>query len=139
MAVKGPIVLITALLLATRAALGGTESTAGGEEAFDLPSGLTAQLQEMLWDRPGGGLVYRFRFVAPDFTGVADFDTVMGDLAFLCAEFALPKLANTGPQPSQIIISLADKPSEFGVYNPDVTQVFEAYSVENGTCIWEVF
>lgn len=105
-----------------------------------LPSGLKTHLQEMLWDRPGGGLVYRFRFVAPEFsTDGMDFDILRADLEHLCNEFALPRLANVGPEPGQVIISLADRESEFGIFDPDVAQVFEAYSVENGSCIWEVF
>ncbi|WP_299848529.1 DUF6497 family protein [uncultured Roseovarius sp.] len=117
-------------------------SGAGASKADSvvLPSGLETHLQEMLWDRPGGGLVYRFRFVAPELsTDEADFDLVRADLEHLCNEFALPKLSNVGPMPGQIIISMADRASEFGVYDPDITQVFEAYRIEDGTCIWEVF
>ena len=113
---------------------------ATAEDVVMLPSGLETRLQEMLWDRPGGGLVYRFRFVAEDFVpDVADFDLLQQDLAFLCNEFALPKVSNVGPVPGQIIISLADRDSEFGVFDPEVSQVFEAYSVDDGTCVWEVF
>ncbi len=109
------------------------------EVVVALPSGLQAEFHEMLWDRPGRGLVYRFRFVAPQFEKTDDVDMVMADMQHLCSYYALPKLANTGPMPGQVIISLADKPSEFGQYDPDVTQVFEAYSVKDGSCIWEMF
>ena len=113
---------------------------ASDAETVVLPSGLEAYLQEMLWDRPGGGLVYRFRFVSPAFSAGDDaFDAVRVDLEHLCNAFALPRLSNVGPVPSQIIISLADRESEFGVIDPDVTQVFEAYSVRNETCAWEEF
>lgn len=104
-----------------------------------LPSGLSAYLHEMLWDRPGGGLVYRFRFVAEDFTGKEDFEKQSEDLEFLCNDYAIDKLADIGPKPSQIVISLADKPSEFGKYEPDVEQIFESFSVEDGACIWDIF
>ena len=108
--------------------------------ALTLPSGLEANFHEMLWNTPGEGLVYRFRFVAPDFKETGDVDRVMADLQYLCAEYALPKLAtNTGPTPGQLIISLADKTSEFGTYDPNVVQVFEAFDIKTGTCIWEVF
>ncbi len=109
-------------------------------EVLLLPSGLEASLQEMLWDRPGRGLVYRFRFVAPALDlSEADLEALQLDLAHLCNGFALPRLANTGPVPSQIIISLADRASEFGVIDPDIAQIFEAYSVSDDTCIWEAF
>ncbi len=115
------------------------DSARVGKAGAVLPSGLDAELQEMIWDQPGQGLVYRFRFVAPRFKADADMDRTMADLAYLCTEFALPKVAKTGPSPNQIIISLADKPSEFGQFDPNVTQVFEAYRIENGACIWEMF
>ena len=121
------------------AALSGS-AWASDADTVMLPSGLEAYLQEMLWDRPGGGLVYRFRFVSPGFTvDDEDFDAVRDDLEHLCNAFALERVSNVGPVPSQIIISLADRESEFGVIDPDVTQVFEAYSVEDDACIWEVF
>jgi len=53
--------------------------------------------------------------------------------------YALPRLSNIGPQPGRVVISLADRPSEFGVYDPAVIQVFEAYRSEVDTCIWEMF
>ena len=109
------------------------------EESLVLPSGLGAVLHEMLWDRPGGGLVYRFRFVAPEFTGNEDFDALSADLEHLCNNYALPRLSNTGPKPARIIVSLADKPSPFGQFDPAVIQIFESYSVEDGACIWEMF
>lgn len=108
-------------------------------EGIALPSGLRAELQEMIWNRPGQGLTYRFRFVAAGFSETQDVEMVMADLHYLCTNFALDRLANTGPMPGQVIVSLADRPSEFGTFDPDVTQVFEAFRIENGTCIWEVF
>lgn len=111
------------------------------QEAVRLPSGIEVYLQEMLWDRPGEGLAYRFRFVSPEFSNEgAELENVQADLDYLCQSFALPRVSNdVGPIPSQIIVSLADKPSEFGVFDESVAQVFEAYRVENDSCIWEAF
>lgn len=127
-----------AMLVATAGA-GAAEIKVEPKEPLILPSGLEVEFHEMIWDRPGGGLVYRFRFVAAEFKGVDDLDVVMADLEFLCNDFALPRVANTGPQPGRVIVSLADQPSEFGVFDPDITQIFEAYSVKDGSCIWEMF
>lgn len=122
--------LMAAFLMAAKSA---------AEEPIVLPSGLDVEFHEMLWNRPGQGLVYRFRFVAPEFVETDDFDMVMTDLEFLCTEFAIPRLANTGPMPNQVIVSLANQASEFGRYNPDVTQVFEAYRIQGNSCVWEMF
>ena len=109
------------------------------EERLVLPSGLEAVLQDVVSDRPGQGLTYRFRFVAPEFTGKEEFDSIMADLEYLCMSYARPRLPTLGPKPRQVVISLADRPVDFGVIDPDVAQVFEAYRVEDGTCIWEMF
>lgn len=127
-----------ALWLATRADE-PVATAPSGDGALILPSGLEASLQEMIWNQPGEGLTYRFRFLAPAFHDTSDLEQVMEDLEFLCRSFALPKLANTGPLPGRVVISLADKPSEFGTFDPDVVQVFEAFSVSDGACIWEAF
>jgi len=109
------------------------------EERLVLPSGLEAGLQDVLSDRSGQGLTYRFRFVAPEFTGKEEFDSIMADLEYLCTAYAIPRLPNLGPKPRQVVISLADRPVEFGVMDAAVPQVFEAYRVEDDTCIWEMF
>lgn len=126
--------LTTSLLLCASATLG----TAAEETPIALPSGLEARLQEMLWDRPGNGLVYRFRFVAEEFTGDEPFEMQSVDLEYLCNEYALGHVAGIGPLPSRIVISLADRPTEFGQFDPDVAQVFESFSLEGERCIWEM-
>lgn len=105
-----------------------------------LPSGLEAELLEVLSGPSAAGLVYRFRFVAEGFVPSDDtVELVQLDLQYLCEFYALDRLPGIGPQPSQIIISLADRPTEFGVADPSARQVFEAFSPEGGACIWEMF
>ena len=116
-------------------------AAAAQEEALRLPSGLEARFFEVLTDRPaGGGLIYRFRYVANGFAAGAErFDAIADDLVWLCEAHAISRIANIGPQPGQVIVSLADRESEFGVYDDAVAQVFEAYRVEGDRCIWEMF
>lgn len=109
------------------------------EERLVLPSGLIAYRYEMLSDRPAGDLLYRFRFVAPAFTGQEALTDLTEDLEYLCNSHALPIAADARQEPDRIVVSLADKPSEFGLFDPDVTQIFESFSVKDGTCIWEIF
>jgi hypothetical protein len=88
------------------------------------------------------GLTYRFRFVAPQITregGTIDNVTAAADMDFLCAEFALSRLPESGPVPNQIIISMSDRAVDFGVPTPEATQYFEAYAVVDNSCIWEGF
>jgi hypothetical protein len=109
-------------------------------DLLDVPSGQPITFHEMLWDRPGGGLIYRFRFIAPEIgQDGREYEDVEADMQFLCESFALPRVANTGPQPRQIVISLSQEEVEFGVTTAEVIQFFEAYSVQNETCILEFF
>ena len=108
-----------------------------------LPSGQTVTWIDTISDAPGpNGLTMRFRFLAPAIArdgGTVGVEAAQGDMQVLCDVFALPRLSVTGPKPSQIIITLSDRPTEFGVPDPEATQYFEAYSIEDGACIWEVF
>jgi len=108
-----------------------------------LPSGRVAVFVDLITDHPGpAGLTFRYRFLAP---GIArddirlDIGSVAADMDWLCSEFALKNLPATGPAPSQIIISMSDRPVEFGAATPDATQFFEAYSILDNTCVWEGF
>lgn len=111
------------------------------KDAIAVPSGLPVRFHETIRDGAGGGLTYRFRFVAPSIgqIGGPGFEDVADDMAHLCTTYALPRIANIGPQPGQIVISLADRETKFGVITEGVTQFFESYKPENGVCIWELF
>lgn len=107
-----------------------------------VPSGQAITFLDVIHDAPGAaGLTVRFRFLAPGIApdGGVDFETAVADMAHLCETYALPRIAVTGPIPAQIIISLSDSPVPFGEATPEVTQFFEAYSIEGGLCIWEAF
>ncbi len=110
-------------------------------ETVAVPSGQPVQFIELLRDADGSeGLTLRFRFLAPEIareTGHISIDAALEDIESLCAEFAAPRVATMQPAPEQIVISLMDRAVEFGSTNPDATQFFEAYRIENGTCIWE--
>jgi len=115
---------------------------AAGQE-ITLPSGRIATFFDLITDRPGpAGRTYRFRFLDPQIalggteTGIDDRGA---DMDHLCSEFVLPRLATIGPPPQQVIISISDKPVEFGAADPGASQYFEAYSVEGGVCSWEGF
>ncbi|MCR9107516.1 DUF6497 family protein [Marivita sp. XM-24bin2] len=120
-------------------ALSGTVAIAA-DDLLPVPSGQPVTFHEMLWDRPGGGLTYRFRFVTPEIGQAGrQYEDVEIDMQYLCETYAIPRLAETGPQPSQIVISFSQEETEFGVATDAVTQFFEAYRVEDGTCILEFF
>ena len=117
--------------------------TAGDAEAIAVPSGQVVTLQDVIWNEPGPfGLTFRFRFVAPAIAregGTVDFDTAVGDMQHLCQSYALSRIAEFGPAPEQIIISLSDTAIVFGDAAPDATQFFEAFTVQDGVCTRDIY
>ena len=113
------------------------------EEVIEVPSGQKVTLLDVITNVPGPeGLAVRFRFLAPGIardTGTVDAETAAADMDFLCQDYALPRIAQSGPMPAQVIISMADQDVPFGEARPDATQFFNAYSIADGICIWEMF
>lgn len=128
---------------ASVAAVAALAAPALAEGAIALPSGRAVTLHDVIWGEPGpAGLTVRFRFLEPDLAGViaaTPYDALEADMQALCEGFALKRIANTGPQPSQIVVSISDRPVTFGEADPDAAQIFEAYRPEGDTCIWEPF
>lgn len=111
------------------------------DDPIPVPSGQRVTLIDVIHDAAGpSGLTVRFRFLAP---GIADgsvgFDAAAADMTALCQDYALPRIADPGPQPQQIVVSLHDRVLPFGEAAPDAVQYFEAYRIEDGACIWEMF
>ena len=116
---------------------------AADDVLIPVPSGQPVTYLDTVHNALGAeGLTIRFRFVAPEIAregGAVPASVAQADMAFLCETYALPRVASTGPQPRQVIISLSDRPVPFGEPVPEATQYFEAYRPDGGTCIWEAF
>ena len=113
---------------------------ASAAQAQQVPSGQAVELQEVLLDETVGAPVLRFRFLASAIArdgGTIRFTDAEADMAHLCETVALPYVAEQGIEVGRVVISLADRAVEFGTPDPDATQFFEAFTLENGTCIWE--
>lgn len=122
-------------------ALSGAATARDLEESLAVPSGYDLNLQEVLYEvRQDNSQVARFRYVMPLIgqEGVT-FDDVEPDFLYLCEVHARRSVETEGRKVDQIIISLADRETEFGVASHVATQFFEAFRVENGACIWEGF
>ena len=108
--------------------------------ASDLPSGQSVTLLEVRQDELGAETWLRFRFVAPEL-GAAEAPITYGeaeaDMAVLCRDVALPYMAEHQLKAGRIVISLSEKPIDFGVSDASVIQFFDGFRVENNRCIWE--
>lgn len=135
--------LCAALLVAAFARPALAQEGVGSGPAIPVPSGIEVHWLETLSDTQGpAGLTLRFRFVAPQIgaaDGSYDPDKAAADMQALCDSFALERVPSTGPQPAQLVISLADRLVPFGEIDEEAVQFFEAYSVQDGVCVWELF
>jgi Family of unknown function (DUF6497) len=113
------------------------------DDVITVPSGQAVTLLDVITNVPGpNGLTTRFRFLAPGIareSGAVDAEAAAADMDDLCQNYALKRIAELGPQPAQIIISMADMDVPFGESHPEATQFFNAYSIADGTCVWEMF
>tara|TARA_R110002012_G_scaffold106871_6_gene248284 strand:- start:9297 stop:9674 length:378 start_codon:yes stop_codon:yes gene_type:complete len=109
-------------------------------QAVDVPSGQPVELQEVLVDQVSGETWLRFRFIAPQIardTGAIDSVQAGPDMAFLCEAVAAPYIAQYELAGDVIVISMSDRRAEFGAADPDMTQFFELFRLNDNTCIWE--
>ena len=67
------------------------------------------------------------------------FEQIEADFAHLCENVAMPLLAQAGLSAPRVVVSVAERETEFGTASPGLRQFFEAFRVENNLCIWEGF
>ncbi|MDN3711069.1 DUF6497 family protein [Paracoccus cavernae] len=65
-------------------------------------------------------------------------DPIHDDIVWICDNIALPEALKSAKRPAQIVVSLADRESEFGSYDPNVLQIFESFSLpkDRDSCEW---
>ncbi|WP_254216443.1 DUF6497 family protein [Tabrizicola sp. TH137] len=141
---RRPVLILpfAALLALPVPAQEGPQVVDGAGEVVVLPSGHEAVLQDVIWNVPGPeGMALRFRFVTPAIApgGGLEFEAASEAMQYLCDSYALPRVAEFGPAPAQIVISLSDVAVPFGEAAPEAVQYFESYRIEDGACQWEMF
>lgn len=152
-ALRGTIAVVLAVTALARPAFAEETGTAAGPvpetgplpvpsgPPLPVPSGIALHWLETRMDTAGPrGLTLRFRFVAPEVAGAGyGPDKASADLQALCDGWALPRIAETGPQPAELVLDLADRVVPFGASDETAVQFFEAYSIADGACQWELF
>ncbi|WP_120981163.1 DUF6497 family protein [Ruegeria conchae] len=115
-------------------------SSVQASNLLPVPSGQPVELSNVLLDTNPGELWVRFRFIAPNIgatVGRITYDVAVIDMEHLCQTLAVPYVAQHDLDPARVVISFSDRPLEFGTSEPDATQFFEAYRLEQSQCIWE--
>jgi hypothetical protein len=111
------------------------------QPVFDVPSGQAVTLQDMFWEE-GEELTLRVRFIAPQIAragGVISHDVAALDMRHLCETVILPQIEAGEDKPAFVVLTFSDVAVPFGEAAPEATQFFEAYQIENGACISELF
>ena len=103
-----------------------------------LPSGQPLVLWEVVWERVEGvGTQAILRFIAPGIArdgGTVDQETAMADLDWLCATHGVPVSALPAAPSGEVVVTLMDRAVPRGTTDPDATQYFGVYLIENGEC-----
>ncbi|WP_367313248.1 DUF6497 family protein [Aestuariibius insulae] len=108
------------------------------QAVLDVPSGQEVMLFDLVLEPETK--VARFRFLAPSIgTAGLSFTDMERDFPHLCSAYALPALEANGWEAEKIVISLSDRETPFGETVPNVIQFFEAFAIEEATCLWEPF
>lgn len=109
-------------------------------QSVSVPSGTEMRLFEVIFDEQPE--VARFRFVTAAISPANEalqFEDVIGDLEYLCADVVLPALSESDRQTDAIVISLSEREIAFGEVAPDVVQFFQPFRISENACIWEEF
>ncbi len=110
------------------------------EALVPVPSGQPVHLNDVLLDNNPGELWLRFRFIAPKIgsdVGRIGYDVATIDMEHLCQTLAVAYVAHHKLEPARVVISLSNKPIDFGHTAPDATQFFEAYLLQDSQCVWD--
>ena len=104
-----------------------------------MPSGLEIALADVMFDEAVP--IARFRFVSPAIGGDTGltFADVSDDLGWLCDNVVVPALSQAGWDGAQVVLSVSDRPTEFGLYDPNVVQFFQPFRLADGACSWDEF
>ena len=109
-------------------------------QQISVPSGAEIALYDVILE--ADAQIARFRFVMPDIAvagGHKAFADVVGDLQYVCDSVIVPALHGNGWSGGEVVVSVSDRPVDFGVYDPEVTQFFQPFRMEADACIWEDF
>lgn len=106
------------------------------------PSGQALVLWEVLWERVEGSDAPQavLRFIAPAIAregGNVDADAALADLAWLCATHGLPIAALPYAPTGSVVVTLMDRPVVRGQTDPEATQYFGLFAIQEGECVPE--
>ncbi len=115
-------------------------ATAAAAQDVPVPSGVAMTLYDVRLEEDPA--IARFRFVSPAIDPAGEgrtFGDLVDDLEYICAAVVVPSLAANDWAGQEVVISVSSQETEFGVFDDSITQFFQPYKIEDGTCLWEDF
>lgn len=109
------------------------------EIGMTAPSGRTLALCETLFETQASGEVWAvIRVLDPSLSQARAVETgAVTDHDWACETWGLDA-AMAEPGPTRIVVQIVAAMFPRGEAAPDIVQAIEAYSVDTGTCIWEL-
>ena len=94
-------------------------------------------LWQVLWEQVAGQGTTQavLRFIAPGIGGEVGFDAAQADMDWLCQTHGVPVAALTYARSDEVVVSLMDRAIPRGETDPEATQYFSVYRVEDGACV----
>lgn len=137
---RNVLIVLTLAVVASAAFLalrtGGDAQVCTTQEVLQAPSGHDLQLCDVVFEtQPSNDTWAVIRVVDPALLGAARAD--QSDHDWACEIWGLPAL-DKEPRPTRIIVQIMETPFVRGEPAPGITQSIEAYSEEDGTCMWEL-
>ncbi len=127
-------VVASAAFLALRS--GGDAQLCTTQEVLQAPSGHDLQLCDVVFEtQPSNDSWVVVRVVDAALAGAMRAE--QSDHDWACETWGLAALEKE-PRPTRIIVQIMETPFVRGEPTPGITQSVEAYSEENGTCMWEL-
>jgi hypothetical protein len=109
------------------------------DAVHSLPSGGEGRLCEILTEtQPFASEDWLVvRMVVPDLSS-REAGRLRADHDWVCARIGLPAASGAAALPARIVVQLMAEPFPRGEPAPGISQSFEAYSIRDGACIWEL-
>lgn len=130
-------VLVTSIALIVLWLRGTSPFACSLDERLNLPSGRSATLCEVVPEaQPFSSAVWLVvRVVVPGLPDAGEASD-HADHDWICETVGLPR-ADVGT-PERIVVQLMQTPFPRGEAAPEIRQSIEAYSLRDGSCIWEL-
>jgi len=130
------LVAVAAVLLLQAPSSGDRLCTT--DETLSAPSGRSLTLCDVLYEEQPDESIWAVIRVVDNALPAAGEDMVTDDHDWACETWGIAAL-DKEPRPTRIVVQIMERAFVRGEPAPGLRQRIEAYSEDNGTCLWELF